>query len=97
MREISIIILIFRKLGLVGPIQEKIKLPLFYQYFIEEGYKYQSEVYKGCHDISMMAFDLENIAILNIKGFDYRCVIWNTSKGDAINRLNKCKLNDKGS
>ena len=45
----------------------------------------------------MMAFDLENIAILNIKGFDYRCVIWNTSKGDAINRLNKCKLNDKGS
>ena len=28
MREISIIILIYRKFGLVGPVQQKIKLPL---------------------------------------------------------------------
>ena len=39
-----------------------------------------------------MAFELENIAILNIKGVDYKCVIWNMSKSDAINRVNNCKL-----
>ena len=45
----------------------------------------------------MMAYELENITILNVKGVDYRCVIWNMTKNDAINRLNKSKLNDKGS
>ena len=34
----------------------------------------------------MMASGLENIAILNIKGVDYRCVLWNMTKNDAINR-----------
>ena len=24
-----------------------------------------------------MAYELENIALLNVKGIDYRCVIWN--------------------
>ena len=39
-----------------------------------------------------MAFELENIAILNIKGVDYKCVIWNMSKRDAVNRVNNSKL-----
>lgn len=39
-----------------------------------------------------MAFELENIAILNLKGVDYKCVIWNMSKSDAINRVNNSKL-----
>ena len=47
--------------------------------------------------ISMMAYELENIAILNVKGVDYRCVIWNMTRSDAVNRLNNSKLNDKGS
>ena len=45
--------------------------------------------------LSVMAYKLENLAILNIKGIDYRCVIWNMSKSDAINRLNKSELDDK--
>ena len=39
-----------------------------------------------------MAFELENIAILNLKGVDYKYVIWNMSKSDAINRVNNSKL-----
>ena len=38
-----------------------------------------------CHDIPMMAYKLENIAILNVKSVDYRCVIWNITINDAIN------------
>ena len=45
--------------------------------------------------LSMMAYKFENLVILNIKGIDYRCVIWNMSKSDAINRLNKSELDDK--
>ena len=49
-----------------------------------------------CHDISMMVDELENIAILNVKGINYRCVLWNMTRNDAINRLNYSKLDDKG-
>ena len=55
-----------------------------------------SEVCNGCHDISMMVYKLENIAILNVKGIDYRCVIWNMGRNDAVSRLNISKLDDKG-
>ena len=44
----------------------------------------------------MMAYGLKNIAILNVKGVDYRCVLWNMTRNDAINRLNNSELDDKG-
>ena len=43
-----------------------------------------------------MAYELKNIAGLNGKGVDYRCILWDISKNDAINRLNNCVLEDKG-
>ena len=39
----------------------------------------------GFHDILMMTYELKNIAMLNVKGIDYRCVLWNMTKNDAIN------------
>ena len=68
-----------------------------YWYFLDSGYKYEPEVWNGCRDISMMVYELENIAILNIKGVDFRCVMWNINRSDAINGLNNCKLDDKSS
>ena len=46
--------------------------------------------------MSMMTYELENIAILNLKGVEYRCVLWNITRNDAINRLNIFELDDKG-
>ena len=46
--------------------------------------------------MSMMAYELENIAIMNVKVVDYRCVIWNMTANDAMNRLNNSALDDKG-
>ena len=43
-----------------------------------------------------MAYELKNITILNVKGLDDRCVLWNMKKNDAINMLNYSKLDDKG-
>ena len=34
-------------------------------YFLEDNYKYEPDLCNGCHKISMMAYELENIAILN--------------------------------
>ena len=44
----------------------------------------------------MMAYELKNIAILNVKTVDCRCVLWNMTKNDAINMLDNSKLDDKG-
>ena len=67
-----------------------------YWYFLDSGY-YMSQNCNDCHNISIMTFRLENIAILNIKGVDCRCVVWNMSRNDAINRLNNSELDDEGS
>ena len=44
----------------------------------------------------MMAYELKNIAILNVKGVDYRCVLWNVTKNDASNLLDNPWLDNKG-
>ena len=43
----------------------------------------------------MTAYELKNIAILNIKGVDYRCILWTISKNEAVNILNNSVLENK--
>ena len=40
-----------------------------YWYFKDIGYKYEPEICNRCHDTSMMTYELENIAILNVKRY----------------------------
>ena len=67
-----------------------------YWYFKDIGYEYEPYVCNGCHDLSMMVYDLKNVAILNVKGVDYRCVLWNMTKYNAVNLLNNSWLDIKG-
>ena len=70
---------------------------LFYHwYFKDIGYKFESNVCNKCQDVLMTAYELKNIAIMNVKGVDYRCILWAVSKNDAINILNNSVLEDKG-
>ena len=43
----------------------------------------------------MTAYELKNIAIINVKGVDFRCILWGISKNEAVNRLNNSVLEDK--
>ena len=36
---------------------------------------FQPYVYNGCHDVLMRSIDLNDIAILNINGVGYGCII----------------------
>ena len=60
------------------------------------GYKYEPYVCDGCHDLSMVVYDLTDYMILNIKGVDYRCYVFNMSKSDAITLLHNSVLDNKG-
>ena len=65
-----------------------------YWYFKNVGYKFQPYLCNGCHAVSM-TYELKNIAILNVKVVDYRCILWNISKDEAVNRLKHFVLEDK--
>ena len=67
-----------------------------YWYFKDIGYKYEPHVCNGCHDLSMMVYDLNDVMILKIKGIDYRCYVFNMSRNDAITLLNNSVLDNKG-
>ena len=65
--------------------------------FLNCNFKYKPQVCDNCRDISLMACELEIIAILNAKDIDYTCVIWNMSRNNAIDRSNNSELDDTGS
>ena len=44
----------------------------------------------------MTAYELKNIAILTLKGIDYRCILWSISRNEAVEVLNDSVLEDKG-
>ena len=55
-----------------------------YWYFKSIGYKFEPHVCNGCYDILIVVCELKSIVILNFKDIDYRCVLWNKTKNEAI-------------
>ena len=43
----------------------------------------------------MIVYDLDDFMILDIKGVDYRCFVFDISKNDAIQHLNNSCLDNK--
>ena len=67
-----------------------------YWYCIDVGFKFEPHVCNKCHDLLMNAYELKNIAILNVKGVDFLCILWGISRNEVVNRLNNSVLEDKG-
>ena len=44
----------------------------------------------------MTACEFKNIAILNVKGVDFKYILWGISRDEAVNRLNNSVLEDIG-
>ena len=55
-----------------------------YWYFLNYSFKFQPNVSNRCHDLLNTSMNLSDIAILNIKGSDYCCIISLFSKNEAI-------------
>ena len=51
-----------------------------YWYFLNYSFKFQPNVCNRCHDLLMVSLNYSDIAILNIKGSDYCCIISLISK-----------------
>ena len=58
-----------------------------YWYLLDKSFKFHLNVFNECHDLLMTFMNLSDIAILNIKGADYCCIIKGIGKTEAINLM----------
>ena len=66
-----------------------------YWYFLNTKFSYEPYLCNGCHDLMQKAMSFKNVAIVSIKGNDYRIHFWCMSKNDAIVLITNSSLNDK--
>ena len=64
--------------------------------FQDSVFKFQDSVCNRCHDLTMFSVNKSDIAFIIIKNIDYRCIIHNISKSEAIDRLKDSVLEDHG-
>ena len=55
-----------------------------YWYFKDVGFKFEQHVCNKCQDIFMTTYELKGFAILNVKGVDFRCILWGISRDDLL-------------
>ena len=66
-----------------------------YWFFLNYSFKFQPTVCSRCHDSLMMSMNLSDIAVLNIRGSVYRCIISLISKNEAINLMQNADLTEE--
>ena len=66
-----------------------------YWYFKDVGFKFEPHVCNKCH-VLINAYKLKNIAILTVKGVDFRYILCGINRDEVVNRLNNSVLKDKG-
>ena len=72
-----------------------IKQIYHYWYFKDIGFKYETYLCNGCHDLMQKAMSFHNIATVYVNGSAYRINFWQMSKDDAINIMAGSNLVDK--
>ena len=64
-----------------------------YWYFLNYSFKFLPNVCNRCHDLLMMSMNPSDI--LNIKGYDYWCIISLITKIEGINLMQNLDLTGK--
>ena len=60
-----------------------------YWYFLDKKFNYKPYLCNGCHDLMQKAMNFNDVAVVFIKGNDYRII------DDAISIMNNSSLNEK--
>ena len=47
-----------------------------YWYFLDKNFSYQPYLCNGCHDLMQKAMNFNDVAIVSVKGNDYRIHFW---------------------
>ena len=68
---------------------------IFHYWFFNHRFKFQDSVCNGCHNLTMLSPNIRDIDIITTKNVDYRCIIHNISKSEAINLLKNSVLQNR--
>ena len=67
-----------------------------YWYFADKNFNYEPYLCNGFHGLMMKAMSFNDVAVVCVRGNDYRINFSFMSKNDAINLLNNSVLSNKG-
>ena len=67
-----------------------------FYYFLNKNFNYQMYLCDGCHDMSMKAKSMQNVALIYHGGNTYRINFVFMSKNDAFNLKNSIIIDKKG-
>ena len=56
----------------------------FDYFFFNHGFKFRDYVCNGCHDLSMLCFNINDNAIMTVKNVDYRCIMYNLFENSVL-------------
>ena len=62
----------------------------------DHGLEFQNSVGNGCHNLTMLCLNLNDISTITVKGVDYRCIVYGITKYEAINLVKNYVLDDRG-
>ena len=66
-----------------------------YWYVLDKNLTDEQYLCDGCHDLMQKAMSVNGVAIVSIKGDDYRIHFWYMTKDDAISIMHSSNLNEK--
>ena len=66
-----------------------------YWYFLDKKFSYEPYLCNRFHDLMQKTMTFNDIAIVSIKGNDYRIPFWYMSKDEAISIMRNSSLNKK--
>ena len=66
-----------------------------YQYFLDKNFNYQPHLCNGCHDLMQKTMSFNDVAIVSVKGNDYRIHFWYMIKDDATSIMHNSNLINK--
>ena len=66
-----------------------------FYYFLDKNFNYGLYLCNGCYDMSLKAISMQNLAIINHNGNDYRANFAFMRKKDAFNLIKNAVIIDK--
>ena len=63
-----------------------------HNWFFDYGFKFQDSACNGCHNLTFFCRILSDIAVITVKNVNWRCIINDIDKSEAINLLENSVL-----
>ena len=61
----------------------------------DHGIEFHYSIWNGCHNLTMLCLNINDIAIIAVKNVGYRCIIHNIRKSETINLFENSALEDR--